>query len=163
MAEVTKLGEMLSKFSLNDAKQPPSKDDAKNMMHGFMEESSMEQFMPSAFILHLALHPSEWVAVTWSPRPTSETQVYWLTSCPWLRGEDTSFKASQKLSGYRDIILACHNRAHGSQTPLHSGPAIRNLLSQLSSSDDEDEPPRKVAKKPLKKQTQPLSSDDDSD
>ena len=161
MAEVTKLGEMLSKFSLKDAEQHPSKVDAKNMMHGFMEESSMEQYMRSALTLGSALFTMGCSYLV--------TQAYLRNPCvlaekmSMAQGEDTSFKASQKVSGYRDIILAGHKRRHGSPTPLQSGPAIRNLLSQLSSSDDEDEPPRKVAKKCSKRQPQPLSSDDDSD
>ena len=148
VAEVTKLGEMLSKSSLKDAEQPPSNDDAKNMMPGFMEKSSIEQFMRSAFTLGSALFSmgcSYLVTQAYLRNPSVLADKFSMA-----RGEDTSFKAWQKLSGYRDIILAGHKCEHGSQTPVHSGPAIRNLLLQLSSSDDEDEPPRKVAKKPCK-------------
>ena len=97
MAEVTKLGEMLSKFSLKDAEQPPSKDDAKNMMHGFMEESSMEQCMRSAFTLGSALFRMGCRYLV--------TQAYLRNPSvladrlSMAHGEDTSFKASQKLSG----------------------------------------------------------------
>ena len=105
MADLTKLEEMLSKFSLKDGEQHPSKADAKNMMHGFMEESSMEQYMRSAFTLGSELFTMGCSYLV--------TQAYLRNPCvlaekmSMARGEDTSFKASQKLSGYIDIYHPC--------------------------------------------------------
>ena len=74
-------------------------------------------------------------------------------------GEDRTFKASQKLTSFRDLLVAGHKRPHHSSS-ASSCRNLNDLLGQLSS-DDEDETPKKKSKKVAYKKAN-VSSDDDS-
>ena len=135
LMDVKQLGDMHSKFSLKDVDQPPSKDDAKTMMRAFIEESSVEQFMRSAFTVGSALFSiasSYLVTQAYLRDPTVLADKL----CMALE-QDATFKASHKLTAYRDIILAGHKCAHGSQASETSGTAIQNLLLQLSAKNSQ--------------------------
>ena len=153
--KVRELATTLSKFSLKTDDSAPSKNDAKNMLRAFIEESDTTDFMEAAFKVGGALFSmgcSYLITQAYLRQPDILAE-----KLSMAHGEDASFKASKKLTSFRDILLAGCKRSH--ESAASSSSAIRNLLAELSSSDD-DEPPAKKQKR-VSKRSSTLSSDDD--
>ena len=157
LASLKELGEKLSVITLKDDEEQPSKEDRQRMMPAITEHTHHEEFMVSAFKVGGALF-----SIGCSYLVTQAHLRYSGTLAEKLSmslGEDKTFKASQTLTSFRDLLLAGHKRPHHSSS-VSSCRNLNDLLGQLSS-DDEDEPPKKKSKKVAYKKAS-VSSDDDS-
>ena len=126
------------------------------MMRAIIDQPHLQQFMESAFKVGGALFSigcSYLVTQAYLRDPASLADKLSMSD-----GQDRTFKASRKLSSFRDLLLAGHKRPHHASS-ASSCRNLNDLRSQLSS-DDEDEPPKKRRKKVAKRNTT-VSSDDD--
>ena len=125
----------------------PTKDNAREMMRVFIEDTELSSSMEAAFKVGAALYSigcSYLVTQAYLGHPSTLAEKLCMA-----RGQDGSFKATKKLSSFRDIILSGWKRTYEGQASSRSSRSIQNLISQLSSGDD-DEPPRRKSPKASK-------------